>query len=315
MNWLPDATLAHLRTVLDMPGLSGRYGLIREIGRGAMGTVYLAEDTQLCRQVALKVVVSSGIAPGDLAERMWREIRILAQLEHPGIVPIHDAGSLPDGRVFYAMKYVQGRRLDQYAEQPHRLPDLLRIFRRICEPVAFAHSHGVVHRDLKPENIMLGSFGEVLVLDWGVAKITEPSDAAAPIAHSGPGTLHGTVIGTPEYMSPEQAAGDTANIDARSDIHALGRILEYLLRHVPERPKPLLAVAARASSRCPQDRYPTVADLASEIDLYFEGEPVQAYRETLGEHTARVLRKHRAIAALVVAYLLMRTVLFFFTRA
>jgi serine/threonine protein kinase len=315
MNWLPDATLAHLRTVLDTPDLgSGRYRLIREIGRGAMGTVYLADDAQLYRRVALKVV---GTAPSavDMAARMWREIRVLAQLEHPGIVPIHDAGTLPDGRAFYAMKYVQGRRLDQYAAQPHSLPDLLRVFRRICEPVAFAHSRGVVHRDLKPENIMLGSFGEVLVLDWGVAKIAALSDTAAAIADSGPGTSHGTVVGTPEYMSPEQAAGDTANIDARSDIYALGRILEYLLRHAPEHPKSLQAVASRASSRYPRDRYSSVADLAAEIDLYFDGEPVRAYREPVHERTARLLRKHRVIIALIVAYLLMRAVLFFFTRS
>src|SRR5437870_4117953 len=112
---------------------------------------------------------------------MLREARIVARLEHPAIVPIHDVGQLPDARVFYAMKYVQGRRLDRVVRNKNPLPELLRIFQRVCEAVAFAHAHGVIHRDLKPENIMVGPFGEVLVMDWGIAKVLHEPGQVPPI--------------------------------------------------------------------------------------------------------------------------------------
>ncbi len=184
MKWLSDRTLAHLRRVAEMPDLAPtKYRLLEELGRGGMGTVYLAEDVMLERRVALKVV-ATGLSAPDAAERMLREARILAGLEHPGIVPVHDAGALPDGRVFYAMKRVDGKRLDALAPTL-ALPERLRIFQRICETVAFAHARGVVHRDLKPENVMVGPFGEVLVLDWGVARILAEA-AGATAARSSP---------------------------------------------------------------------------------------------------------------------------------
>src|SRR6267142_582789 len=194
-----------------------------------MGTVYRAEDTELDRQVAIKVL-NAREANEELAKRMVREAQIIARLEHPGIVPVHDVGLLPDGRVFYAMKLVRGSRLDEYAAENNSLKDRLRKFQAACEAVAFAHAHGVIHRDLKPQNIMIGSFGEVLVLDWGVAKIVganrslenlseaetlllpyrtgSGSDRAQHRAESGsdqvlvnPGndddTAQGTIIGTP----------------------------------------------------------------------------------------------------------------------
>src|SRR5881397_3038329 len=135
-----------------------------------MGVVWLAEDIQLDRRVALKVLYLPEQS-GDLEARLLREARILARLEHPGIVPVHDAGTLADGRVFYAMKYVQGLRLDQHLPALPAPADRLRVFQRICDAVAFAHSRGVLHRDLKPQNVMVGAFGEVLVMDWGVAKL------------------------------------------------------------------------------------------------------------------------------------------------
>jgi serine/threonine protein kinase len=197
---------------------------------------------------------------GDLAERMMREAHIVAQLEHPGIVPIHDLGTLPDGRVFYAMKYVQGRTLDQYVRAGRPLPDLLRVFQRVCEAVAFAHSFGVIHRDLKPENVMVGAFGEVLVMDWGVAKVLnargsitsfselseeEKNDGVELTAEQSPTlirrlggssdseTAHGVVVGTPAYMAPEQALGDNRRLDTRTDVYALGAILYFILTGRP----------------------------------------------------------------------------------
>src|SRR5262249_14401960 len=134
------------------------------------GVVYSAQDETLERRVALKVLEVPG-SESELASRLMREARVLALLEHPGIVPVHDVGTLADGRVFYTMKFVEGQRLDQYIATVASVPDRLRIFLRICEAVAFAHARGVLHRDLKPANMMVGPFGEVLVMDWGLAKI------------------------------------------------------------------------------------------------------------------------------------------------
>src|SRR5438105_12089143 len=165
---ISDSAIAHLRNLAQLPDLTGTpYTLVREIGRGGMSIVYEAIDTRLDRHIALKVLALE-LSSSDAARRMNEEARTVARLEHPGIVPIHDIGMLPDSRVFYTMKFVRGMTLDQFAINRARA-DLLRLFLRICDAIAFAHSAGVVHRDLKPENIMVGSFGDVLVMDWGVA--------------------------------------------------------------------------------------------------------------------------------------------------
>jgi serine/threonine protein kinase len=201
--------------------------------------------------------------------------------------------------VFYAMKLVEGERLDRFLAREHSLPDLLRLFLRICEPVAFAHARGVIHRDLKPENIMIGVFGEVLVLDWGVAR-------AAGDAGEG-----GVVVGTDGWMAPEQRSG--GELDARSDVYSLGRILEHMLRgDVPRR---LRAIAGKAAGSSPADRYANALELSADVARYLDGAPVRAYRENLLDRTGRLLSRHRALAALVGAYLLMRILLFFWPRA
>src|SRR5271154_4135112 len=153
---------------MRVPDLAGtRYSIVRHLARGGMGSVWLAEDTVLNRRVALKVL--DLIAPQDnLGTRLFQEARILAGLEHPGIVPVHDAGALTDGRAFYCMKYVEGQTLAQHVAGKS-LPEKLRLLERIAEPLDFAHARGFVHRDLKPENIMIGAFGEVLIMDWGLA--------------------------------------------------------------------------------------------------------------------------------------------------
>src|SRR6266446_179778 len=152
MKWLSDAAVDRLRAAADTPDLSGtRYVLVEKLGEGGMGGVYRVEDTALGRQVALKAirVVDSG---GEFAARLLHEARIIAQLEHPGIVPVHEVGTLPDGRVFYTMKLVQGWRLDQYTVEAGGVSERLRTFQKICEAVSFAHAHSVLHRDLKPQN-------------------------------------------------------------------------------------------------------------------------------------------------------------------
>src|SRR5229473_1571645 len=171
MKFLSNAALERLRDGADTPDLSGtRYHLLERIARGGMGVVYTAQDENLQRRVALKVLDVPGTG-GDLANRLIREARVLAALEHPGIVPVHDVGTLADGRVFYTMKFVEGQRLEKFIVTVNSVPDRLRLFLRICDAVGFAHARGVLHRDLKPANIMVGSFGEVLVMDWGLARI------------------------------------------------------------------------------------------------------------------------------------------------
>jgi serine/threonine protein kinase len=301
MKWLSDDKLDHL---LDIVGT--KYAFVKELGRGGMGTVYLAEDRELDRLVAVKVLNTTDVTD-DLRERMIREAQIIARLEHPGIVPVHDAGTLPDGRIFYAMKFVRGSRLDEYAAHGASLNDRLRKFQAVCDAVAFAHAHGVIHRDLKPQNIMIGSFGEVLVMDWGVAKIRDDPHQSAVF-----NTSDGTVIGTRDYMSPEQARGEI-EIDERADIYSLGAVLKFLLTD-QKVSKPAKAIFLKAMANEPRDRYATASELSADISRLLDAEPVSAYRENALEKAGRWVGKNRFLVLLVLAYLLMRIFLIFTSR-
>ena len=311
MSWLPDSIVDHLREAVTLPDFSAtRYELIGEIGRGGMGAVYVGRDKQLDRRVALKVLTVLD-EDGQASARMAEEARILARLEHPGIVPIHDLGRLPDGRIFYAMKMVEGQRLDAYARSSARLQERLRVFSRICETVVFAHAQGIIHRDLKPENIMVGRFGEMLVLDWGVAKITGIArEFRASDAPARGDTLSGTVIGTADYMAPEQASGAIDQVDARS---ALGKTLAALVGGARP-PKRLQAIWGKAASNDRAQRYASALELSADIERFLGGEPVIAYRETVSERLDRIIHRNQALVLLVAAYLLMRIALFFFVR-
>ena len=336
MKWLSDSKVSHLRVLAAEPDFSTtKYTFVKELGRGGMGTVYLAEDTELNRQVAIKVLSTPELTE-DLRRRMIREAQIIAGLEHPGIVPVHDAGVLPDGRVFYAMKFVRGVRLDEFAASNDSIRDRLRKFQPVCEAVAFAHAHGVIHRDLKPQNIMIGSFGEVLVLDWGVAKILRPgSDASSEEADTLmlPGkpsdriadTSHGTIIGTRQYMSPEQSRGEIDQLDERSDIYSLGAVLYFLLTNQAPgetRPRNLNskvtrqaeAVCLKAMAQERADRYVSAAELSADIGRLLDAEPVSAYRENVFERISRWVGKNRFLVLLVLAYLLMRIFFIFTSR-
>jgi serine/threonine protein kinase len=319
----PDSTLEHLRRALrEVPDEGGRYELREPVGQGGMGTVYRAFDRALEREVAVKVL-RAGLGDPAAAGRLAREARILARLEHPGVVPVHDAGVLPDGRVFYVMKLVRGERLERLAQSVSGA-ELLRLFLRICETVGFAHAQGVIHRDLKPSNVMVGPFGEVLVLDWGIARLTgdpalaavqpgPPADGAwearVPLGGDQADTAPGTVLGTPGFMAPEQAQGWHHLVDARTDVYALGAILRALLE--PEgrsaRAAPaLVSIRSRAMAPDPDRRYPSAAALAADVTRYLDGEPVEAHRESALERAARLFRKYQTAIVLVLTYLLIR---------
>ncbi|HWA57150.1 MAG TPA: serine/threonine-protein kinase [Gemmatimonadales bacterium] len=293
---LDDAAVAHLRRVADWPELPGdRYDVLEVIGQGGMGTVYRARDRMLERDVALKVLRPE-VSGAGWATRLDHEARTLARLEHPGIVPIHDVGLLADGRVYYLMKLVRGERLDVYATTA-TLQARLRTFLRICDTVAFAHANEVIHRDLKPSNVMVGAFGEVLILDWGLAKVGDRASAEP-----------GAILGTPGFMAPEQASGAGHLADPRTDVYALGAILEVLA--IPpdgaQPSRPLQAISAHARATEMDERYPSAAELASDVARFLDGEPVRAYREPFLERLGRWYTRYQTAILLVLAYLTMR---------
>jgi PAS domain S-box-containing protein len=239
----------------DPPLAAGRYLVGAEIGRGGVGVVHEGWDLQLQRQVAVKVLLPEHLDKPQILRRFLDEARITSRLQHPGIVPIHDLGTAPDGRPCFVMRLVRGQTLTQILaareDTSADLPRLLAIYLPVCQAVAYAHSQGVIHRDLKPENVMVGDFGVVKVMDWGLAKVVgdpDPADAAmvarasaalagpAPMpleCASFPGTQAGTVFGTPAYLPPEQARGEIERIDKRADVFGLGAILCEILTGRP----------------------------------------------------------------------------------
>lgn len=289
MVYLSDTVVNHLREVAAEPDLSGtRYALVRRIGQGGMGAVYLARDAELDREVAIKVSIAS--STGGLAQRLQREAKFIARLEHPGIVPVHDAGALPDGRVFYVMKLVRGERLDVWARS-RELREKLRLFRRVCEAVAFAHAHQVLHLDLKPQNVMVGAFGEALVMDWGLARLV--SEAS------------GGVEGTPAFMAPEQTRGEA--VTSATDVYGLGATLSSLL--AGEVPAPVMSICRKAMSALPGDRYASASELGDDVARFLEQEPVRAHPETILERVQRFASRNSVVLTLVGVYLLVRLLL------
>ena len=292
---ISDRAIERLREAAAWPELDARYEITGVAGHGGMGTVYVARDHVLDRDVAVKVLDVAD-QKGSRAARLQREAHILARLDHPGIVPIHDAGELPDGRTFYVMKLVKGRRLDDLVAQHASLADRLNAFGRVLDAVAFAHAHGVVHRDLKPENVMTGGFGEVYVMDWGVAQDSSVDGEAA-------------VVGTAGFMPPEQER-PRAPVDARADIFALGALLVHLSGQAS--PPALKAIAEKARHPDANRRYQDVESLAADLARFRNQDPVGAYRESIGERTVRLYRRYELPVLLLLAYIVMRFALLVF---
>jgi serine/threonine-protein kinase len=339
-----------LATTPCEPEARDRYTLSRLHATGGIGRVWLARDASLGRDVALKELRPEWAGHPAVSARFLKEAQVTGQLEHPGIVPIYELGRRPeDQQPFYTMRFVRGRTLAEAAAAYHRrraageagpleLRELLTAFGGVCNAVAYAHSRGVLHRDLKPQNVVLGDFGEVVVLDWGLARLVGQADDAVPPLELPPegqagGTAQGQVLGTPAYMAPEQAEGRLDVIDRRTDIYGLGAILYEILtgrppfkggdmaavlRQVahesPARPRSvekgapaaLEAVCLKALAKRPGERYGSAQELAAEVQRWLADEPVSAYREPLAARAGRWVKRHRvlvtgAAAALLVA--------------
>jgi len=336
-----------------------RYRILRPHARGGLGEVFVAQDEELHREVALKEIQEQHSDHPDNRARFLLEAEITGGLEHPGIVPVYGLGVYADGRPFYAMRFIKGDSLKDAIDRFHKadaaprqpgerslaLRELLGRFVDVCNAIAYAHSRGVIHRDLKPQNVMLGPYGETLVVDWGLAKPLGRRDAAAglaestwlPTPNSASGlTQMGAVAGTPEYMSPEQAAGMIPELGPASDVYSLGATLYCLLtgkpplhgtdslrtlvqvqkgefpppRQVkPQVPAALEAICLKALAKEPAQRYPSAGELAREVERWLADEAVTAHRERWWQRAARWARHHQAAtaagtAALLVALLL-----------
>ncbi len=330
------------------PG-QARFSIVRSHARGGLGEVFLARDHELGREVALKEIQTRSARDEVAQMRFEMEACITGGLEHPGVVPVYAFGHYADGRPYYAMRFIRGESLKEEIERYHKLREdrfsagqhriffrmLLRRFIDCCNAIGYAHSRGILHRDIKPANIMLGKYGETLVVDWGLAKTIGRDESypatgevtLVPVSGtSGSATVHGSTLGTPSFMSPEQAAGDIESLSSASDIYSLGSTLYTLLTGKPpysgERardivaavrtgnfkpprevrsdvPRPMNAICLKAMALSPGDRYRTALDLAADIERFLGDEPVVAYPESSLEKTGRWLRRHRTLATAI----------------
>jgi eukaryotic-like serine/threonine-protein kinase len=330
-----------------------RYSIVKRHARGGLGEVFLAHDETLNREVALKQIRPEYAESATCQARFLREAEITGRLEHPGIVPIHGLGRLEDGRPFYVMPFIRGESLHDVIERFHRdnppaqtaasgtlgleFRTLLARFLDVCNAVDYAHNQGVLHRDLKPSNVMVGPFGETLVVDWGLAKVQGRPDSlgghepSVTIAQESASTVPGSALGTPHYMSPEQASGQLDQIGPPSDVYSLGAMLYCLLtgrapfdsgdqRDLLERvrrgefppprasdrrvPPALEAVCLQAMALKPDNRYASARALAADVERWLADLPVSIYRESLAARAARWARRHKPVVAGLTALLL-----------
>ncbi len=324
-----------------------RFSILRPHARGGLGQVFVALDEELHREVALKEIQLQHADDPESRARFVLEAEITGRLEHPGIVPVYGLGLYADGRPFYAMRFIRGDSLKDAIARFHQaeargrdpgarqveLRQLLGRFVDVCNAIAYAHSRGVLHRDLKPANVMLGQYGETLVVDWGLAKVlgkaeaeaeagrTEGALAPATASGSAP-TQMGRAMGTPAYMSPEQAAGRLDRLGPASDVYSLGATLYHLLtgkapfededvgsvlqklqrgdfappRQVNRQAPPALeAICLKAMALEPEQRYASARALTADVERWLADEPVSAHRESLPARVRRWMRRHRAL--------------------
>ena len=328
-----------------------RFRILRPHARGGLGEVFVALDAELHREVALKQILEKNADDPDSRQRFVAEAEITGGLEHPGVVPVYGLGTYDGGRPYYAMRFIKGESLKQAIEKFHsgdtvnnnagrrslELRKLLRRFLDVCNAVDYAHSRGVIHRDIKPANIILGKHGETLVVDWGLAKAVGHAEPGAdertlvPSSASGSSeTLPGSALGTPAYMSPEQASGELDRLGPRSDVYSLGATLYSLLTGKPplegdevgealrkvqsgefaaprqidaSLDRALEAVCLKSMATAPKDRYATAHALAEDIERWMADEPVRAFREPILTRLARWGRLHKTGVAAAVALL------------
>jgi eukaryotic-like serine/threonine-protein kinase len=377
-----DASLQHLSTNLDSNDphatrelaergsseSSGRFRFLRPHARGGLGEVNVALDQELHREVAVKEIQARYADDYTSRSRFLQEAEITGGLEHPGVVPVYSLGVYADGRPYYAMRFIQGQSLKEAIDRfhaPHDQPlvyrslelrKLLRRFTDVCNAMTYAHSRGVIHRDIKPSNIMLGSYGETLVVDWGLAKplerVDKPHDLSPPhltpqLAGDTAPTEMGAVLGTPAYMSPEQAAGRLDLLGPASDVYSLGATLytllvgqppfqekdrSELLRMVQQGtfPSPraldksidpaLEAICLKAMSHQPGDRYLSPRDLADDVEHWMADEPISARPDPWSATLRRWISRHRTpvaglAAATLVAAVTLGVATYFLTQA
>ena len=360
----PAALPADARAQKELERLKGqapretRYRVLEALARGGMGAVYKVWDEDLRRQLAMKVAMERGAAeepraPGGRSlARFLEEAQVTGQLDHPGIVPVHELGLDEHGRVYFTMRLVKGRsfeailRLVRTGAEGWNPTRALFVLLRVCEAMAYAHQKGVIHRDLKPANVMVGRFGEVYVVDWGLARVLGREDlhdlrlAAAPakegetdeLRASGLYTMDGDIIGTPVYMSPEQANPRLGTLGPQADVYALGAVLYELLAGTPPYLRPgeskdprvvvalleggpprpvadlargvspeLVAICEKAMERAPERRYPDMLSLAEDLRAYLEGRVVGAYEAGLLAECKKWVARNRGLAASLTA--------------
>ncbi|MCE9593871.1 MAG: tetratricopeptide repeat protein [Planctomycetes bacterium] len=361
-----------LRRLAESTAGSGRYRFRSLVGRGGMGVVLKVWDRELRRPLAMKVVLGKGeeTATGETPpvderalSRFLAEAQITGQLDHPGIVPVHELGTDERGRAYFTMRLVKGESFEQVIEHVHAgregwtLVRALNVLVKVCDALAYAHSRGVVHRDIKPANVMVGKYGEAYLMDWGLARVSGSPERLDPrlatearrsvevktlrkdLENEKPDsplfTADGDIIGTPSYMSPEQARGELEQVGVRSDVYAMGALLYHLLSgrapYIPDggRPSPyavwrwvlegppksldslapnapsdLIAIAEKAMARDPDGRYPNAQSLAHELQAYLDGRVVAAHETGTWAETKKWVKRNKALSSALAAALL-----------
>jgi len=331
---VPEAGIAAIRQHLD--GCSDCLSLVSQLSQtsarvaadglslgktiasGGMGLIVEGWDAKLERRIALKIPRHDD---PHAQRRFAREVKITARLQHPAIVPVYAAGTLDDGEPYYAMRLVEGASLDAAIDAAATTRDrlaLVRVVVQVAGAIAYAHSQGIVHRDIKPANVLVGPFGEVVVIDWGLARSLRDASDDGALATGSPGpiseTVDGAIVGTPAYMAPEQARGEP--VDERADVYALGALLYHVLRGKPpgapadlvtieDLPVDLVAIVTRAMASDPAVRYPSAQELAADLERFTTGRLVDAHAYSVWQLATRFIRRHRAAvtvgALLVVA--------------